>query len=163
VEFTREQELTALRDLLLIRRFEEKGPASLRNGRDRRFWPYIYRAGSHVVGHADGPKKGDQVKTGLPGPGTCWIGGMEPRRDWPTERAPWRYSKGKGGSCTCYSKEKNFLADTDCGAQVSNRNRYRLANRYRGNDFVQLLISATARRTRARSTKAQFAEGWEDR
>ncbi len=65
------------------------------------------------------------------------------------------YSKGKGGSMHMFSTEKHFYGGHGIvGAQVSLGTGLAFANRYRGNDNVSLPISATARPTRARSTKA---------
>jgi pyruvate dehydrogenase E1 component alpha subunit len=65
------------------------------------------------------------------------------------------YSKGKGGSMHMFSKEKHFYGGHGIvGAQVPLGAGLAFANKYRGNDNVSLApISATARPTRARSTR----------
>ena len=52
--FTREQELHAYREMLLIRRFEEKAGAALWHGFHWRLLPFVYRPGGGRGRHEDG-------------------------------------------------------------------------------------------------------------
>ena len=63
-EFTREQELSALRDMLLIRRFEEKAGQLYGMGAIGGFCHLYIGQEAIVVGMQMALKKGDQVITG---------------------------------------------------------------------------------------------------
>jgi pyruvate dehydrogenase E1 component alpha subunit len=139
-EFTREQELAALHDMLLIRRFEEKAGQLYGMGAIGGFCHLYIGQEAVVVGMQMALKKGDQVITGYRDHGHMLACGMEAkgvmaeltgRRDG--------YSRGKGGSMHMFSKEKNFFGGHGIvGAQVSLGTGLAFANRYRGNDFVSL-------------------------
>ena len=139
-EFTREQELVALRDMLLIRRFRGKGRPALPHGCDRRFLPPLYRTEAVVVGMQMTLKKGDQVITGYRDHGHMLACGMDAKGVMAelTGRHG-GYSKGKGGSMHMFSKEKNFFGGHGIvAAQVPLGTGLAFSNRYRGNDFVSL-------------------------
>src|SRR5258708_5542482 len=130
LEFTREQELTALRDMLLIRRFEEKAGQLYGMGAIGGFCHLYIGQEAIVVGMQMALKKGDQVITGYRDHGHMLATGMEAKGVMAelTGRHG-GYSKGKGGSMHMFSKEKNFFGGhrTFC-AQGSLRNRLPLAH-----------------------------------
>src|SRR6202165_3883681 len=139
-EFTRDQELGALRDMLLIRRFEEKAGQLYGMGAIGGFCHLYIGQEAIVVGMQMALNKGDQVITGYRDHGHMLATGMEARRVMAelTGRHG-GYSKGKGGSMHMFSKEKNFFGGHGIvGAQVSLGTGLAFANRYRGNDFVSL-------------------------
>src|SRR5277367_5569115 len=138
--FTREQELGALRDMLLIRRFEEKAGQLYGMGAIGGFCHLYIGQEAVVVGMQMTLKKGDQVITGYRDHGHMLACGMEAKGVMAelTGRHG-GYSKGKGGSMHMFSKEKNFFGGHGIvGAQVSLGTGLAFANRYRGNDFVSL-------------------------
>jgi pyruvate dehydrogenase E1 component alpha subunit len=139
-EFTREQELSALRDMLLIRRFEEKAGQLYGMGAIGGFCHLYIGQEAVVVGMQMALKKGDQVITGYRDHGHMLASGMEARgvmAELTGRRGG--YSKGKGGSMHMFSMEKNFFGGHGIvGAQVSLGTGLAFANRYRGNDFVSL-------------------------
>src|SRR6266404_5843137 len=140
MEFTREQELTALRDMLLIRRFEEKAGQLYGMGAIGGFCHLYIGQEAIVVGMQMALKKGDQVITGYRDHGHMLATGMEAKGVMAelTGRHG-GYSKGKGGSMHMFSKEKNFFGGHGIvGAQVPLGTGLAFANRYRGNDFVSL-------------------------
>src|ERR1700749_3353422 len=139
-EFTREQELSALRDMLLIRRFEEKAGQLYGMGAIGGFCHLYIGQEAIVVGMQMALKKGDQVITGYRDHGHMLACGMEAKGVMAelTGRHG-GYSKGKGGSMHMFSKEKNFFGGHGIvGAQVSLGTGLAFANRYRDNDFVSL-------------------------
>src|ERR1700680_3108669 len=69
LEFTRDQELRALRDMLLIRRFEEKAGQLYGMGAIGGFCHLYIGQEAIVVGMQMALKKGDQVITGYRDPG----------------------------------------------------------------------------------------------
>src|SRR5437667_2075975 len=140
LEFTREQELTALRDMLLIRRFEEKAGQLYGMGAIGGFCHLCIGQEAVVVGMQMALKKGDQVITGYRDHGHMLACGMDAKgvmAELTGRRGG--YSKGKGGSMHMFSMEKNFFGGHGIvGAQVSLGTGLAFANRYRGNDFVSL-------------------------
>src|ERR1700720_4064968 len=139
-EFTREQELTALRDMLLIRRFEEKAGQLYGMGAIGGFCHLYIGQEAVVIGMQMALKKGDQVITGYRDHGQMLACGMEAKgvmAELTGRRGG--YSKGKGGSVHMFSKAENFYGGHGLvGAQVSLGTGLAFANRYRGNDFVSL-------------------------
>ncbi len=140
VEFTREQELSALRDMLLIRRFEEKAGQLYGMGAIGGFCHLYIGQEAIVVGMQMALKKGDQVITGYRDHGHMLACGMEAKGVMAELTGRFGgYSKGKGGSMHMFSKEKNFFGGHGIvGAQVSLGTGLAFANRYRENDFVSL-------------------------
>ena len=139
-EFTKAQELAALRDMLLIRRFEEKAGQLYGMGAIGGFCHLYIGQEAIVVGMQMALKNGDQVITGYRDHGHMLACGMEANgvmAELTGRRGG--YSKGKGGSMHMFSKEKNFFGGHGIvGAQVSLGTGLAFANRYRGNDFVSL-------------------------
>ena len=139
-EFTKAQELAALRDMLLIRRFEEKAGQLYGMGAIGGFCHLYIGQEAIVVGMQMALKKGDQVITGYRDHGHMLACGMEANgvmAELTGRRGG--YSKGKGGSMHMFSKEKNFYGGHGIvGAQVSLGTGLAFANSYRGNDFVSL-------------------------
>ena len=139
-EFTKAQELAALRDMLLIRRFEEKAGQLYGMGAIGGFCHLYIGQEAIVVGMQMALKKGDQVITGYRDHGHMLACGMEAKgvmAELTGRRGG--YSKGKGGSMHMFSKEQNFYGGHGIvGAQVSLGTGLAFANRYRGNDFVSL-------------------------
>ncbi|MBI5263207.1 MAG: pyruvate dehydrogenase (acetyl-transferring) E1 component subunit alpha [Bradyrhizobium sp.] len=139
-EFTREQELTALRDMLLIRRFEEKAGQLYGMGAIGGFCHLYIGQEAVVVGMQMALKEGDQVITGYRDHGHMLACGMDPKgvmAELTGRRGG--YSKGKGGSMHMFSKEKNFFGGHGIvGAQVSLGTGLAFANHYRGNDCVSI-------------------------
>ena len=139
-EFTKAQELAALRDMLLIRRFEEKAGQLYGMGAIGGFCHLYIGQEAVVVGMQMALKQGDQVITGYRDHGHMLACGMEANgvmAELTGRRGG--YSKGKGGSMHMFSMEKNFYGGHGIvGAQVSLGTGLAFANRYRGNDFVSV-------------------------
>ena len=139
-EFTREQELTAVRDMLLIRRFEEKAGQLYGMGAIGGFCHLYIGQEAVVVGMQMALKPGDEVITGYRDHGHMLATGMDAKgvmAELTGRRGG--YSHGKGGSMHMFSKEKNFFGGHGIvGAQVSLGTGLAFANRYRGNDSVSL-------------------------
>src|ERR1700716_4236919 len=165
-EFAREQELSALRDMLLIRRFEEKAGQLYGMGAIGGFCHLYIGQEAVVVGMQMALKKGDQVITGYRDHGHMLACGMEAKGVMAelTGRHG-GYSKGKGGSMHMFSKEKNFFGGHgNVGAQVSLGPRLALGKRRSARvsplpiAIAALIlsawpISAMAPRTGVRSTR----------
>ena len=136
-EFTREQELKALRDMLLIRRFEEKAGQLYGMGAIGGFCHLYIGQEAIVVGMQMALKMGDQVITGYRDHGHMLACGMDAKgvmAELTGRRGG--YSKGKGGSMHMFSKEKNFFGGHGIvGAQVSLGTGLAFANRYRGHSM----------------------------
>jgi pyruvate dehydrogenase E1 component alpha subunit len=139
-EFSKEQEITAYHDMLVIRRFEEKAGQMYGMGLIGGFCHLYIGQEAVVVGMQMALKPGDQVITGYRDHGHMLACGMDPkgvmaeltgRRDG--------YSRGKGGSMHMFSVEKGFFGGHGIvGAQVPIGTGLAFANRYRGNDNVCL-------------------------
>ena len=139
-EFTKAQELAALRDMLLIRRFEEKAGQLYGMGAIGGFCHLYIGQEAIVVGMQMALKQGDQVITGYRDHGHMLACGMDANgvmAELTGRRGG--YSKGKGGSMHMFSMEKNFYGGHGIvGAQVSLGTGLAFANRYRGNDLVSV-------------------------
>jgi len=140
LKFTKEEELRALRDMLLIRRFEEKAGQLYGMGAIGGFCHLYIGQEAVVVGMQMALKQGDQIITGYRDHGHMLACGMEARgvmAELTGRRGG--YSKGKGGSMHMFSKEKHFYGGHGIvGAQVSLGTGLAFANRYRGNDNVSV-------------------------
>ncbi|WP_369413650.1 pyruvate dehydrogenase (acetyl-transferring) E1 component subunit alpha [Caldovatus aquaticus] len=137
---TREELLRAYRDMLLIRRFEEKAGQLYGMGLIGGFCHLYIGQEAVVVGMQMCIKPGDQVITSYRDHGHMLACGMDPRGVMAelTGRIG-GYSKGKGGSMHMFSIEKGFYGGHGIvGAQVSLGTGLAFANWYRGNDHVCL-------------------------
>jgi len=137
---SREELLKAYRDMLLIRRFEEKAGQLYGMGLIGGFCHLYIGQEAVVVGMQMCLKPGDQVITSYRDHGHMLACGMEARGVMAelTGRIG-GYSKGKGGSMHMFSREKGFYGGHGIvGAQVSLGTGLAFANWYRGNDHVAL-------------------------
>ncbi|PZM11275.1 pyruvate dehydrogenase (acetyl-transferring) E1 component subunit alpha [Rhizobium tubonense] len=139
-EFDQNTELKAYREMLLIRRFEEKAGQLYGMGFIGGFCHLYIGQEAVVVGMQLALKDGDQVITGYRDHGHMLAAGMEARgvmAELTGRRSG--YSHGKGGSMHMFSKEKNFYGGHGIvGGQVSLGTGLAFANRYRGNDNVSV-------------------------
>ncbi|MDB5591675.1 pyruvate dehydrogenase (acetyl-transferring) E1 component subunit alpha, partial [Enterovirga sp.] len=138
--FTRDEDLSAYREMLLIRRFEEKAGQMYGMGLIGGFCHLYIGQEAVVVGMQMAAREGDQVITGYRDHGHMLACGMDPRGVMAelTGRSG-GYSKGKGGSMHMFSKEKNFYGGHGIvGAQVSLGTGLALANWYRDDGRVSM-------------------------
>src|SRR5512137_2966098 len=137
---TREQLLRAYRDMLLIRRFEEKAGQMYGMGLIGGFCHLYIGQEAVVVGMQMATKDGDQVITGYRDHGHMLACGMDPKgvmAELTGRRGG--LSKGKGGSMHMFSREKQFFGGHGIvGAQVPLGAGLAFANKYRGNDHVSV-------------------------
>jgi pyruvate dehydrogenase E1 component alpha subunit len=136
----RDELLRAYRDMLRIRRFEEKAGQLYGMGLIGGFCHLYIGQEAVVVGLQMALSEGDQVITSYRDHGHMIATGMDPKGVMAelTGRAT-GYSHGKGGSMHMFSKEKNFFGGHGIvGAQVSLGNGLAFSNWYRGNDRVCL-------------------------
>ncbi|MGV1793900.1 pyruvate dehydrogenase (acetyl-transferring) E1 component subunit alpha [Rhizobium lusitanum] len=139
-DFDRDAELKAYREMLLIRRFEEKAGQLYGMGFIGGFCHLYIGQEAVVVGMQLALKDGDQIITGYRDHGHMLATGMSARGVMAelTGRQG-GYSRGKGGSMHMFSKEKNFYGGHGIvGAQVSLGTGLGFANWYRGNDNVSV-------------------------
>ncbi len=138
--FTREEELHALREMLLIRRFEEKAGQLYGMGVIAGFCHLYIGQEAVVVGAKMAARAGDQFTTSYRDHGHMLASGMDPKGVM-AELAGRRggYSKGKGGSMHMFSHEKAFYGGHGIvGAPVPIGAGVGFANLYRGDDKVSL-------------------------
>src|SRR5580700_1669065 len=137
-EFSKEQELTAFRHMLMIRRFEEKAGQLYGMGLIGGFCHLYIGEEAVVVGMQMTLKPGDKVITGYRDHGHMIACGMDPKGVMAelTGRTH-GYSKGKGGSMHMFSVDKGFFGGHGIvGAQVPLGTGLAFANHYRGNDNI---------------------------
>ena len=105
----REQLLTYYREMLLIRRFEEKAGQLYGMGLIGGFCHLYIGQEAVVVGVQHALKEGDSVITAYRDHGHMLVTGMDPRRVMAelTGRVT-GYSKGKGGSMHMFARDKHF-------------------------------------------------------
>ena len=136
----KERELQAYREMLLIRRFEEKAGQMYGMGLIGGFCHLYIGQEAVVVGMQLAMKPGDQVITGYRDHGHMLATGMDPKgvmAELTGRRGG--YSKGKGGSMHMFSVAKGFFGGHGIvGAQVPLGTGLAFANRYRKNDKVSL-------------------------
>ncbi|MEJ1159024.1 pyruvate dehydrogenase (acetyl-transferring) E1 component subunit alpha [Prosthecomicrobium sp. N25] len=139
--FTVEEELSAYRLMLLIRRFEEKAGQMYGMGLIGGFCHLYIGQEAVVVGMQMAQIEGDQVITGYRDHGHMLACGMESKgvmAELTGRRGG--YSKGKGGSMHMFSVEKHFYGGHGIvGAQVSLGTGLAFANRYRKNGNVAVV------------------------
>jgi len=138
--FSKDDELKAYHDMLLIRRFEEKAGQMYGMGLIGGFCHLYIGQEAVVIGMQMTLKPGDEVITGYRDHGHMLACGMDPKgvmAELTGRRGG--YSKGKGGSMHMFSVEKGFYGGHGIvAAQVPIGTGLAFANRYRGNDNVSL-------------------------
>ena len=138
--FSRDEELQAYREMLLIRRFEEKAGQMYGMGLIGGFCHLYIGQEAVVVGMQMTVREGDQVITGYRDHGHMLASGMDPKgvmAELTGRRGG--YSHGKGGSMHMFSKDKNFYGGHGIvGSQVSLGTGIAFSNRYRENGSVCL-------------------------
>ncbi len=138
LNYSKGQELAAYRDMLLIRRFEEKAGQLYGMGFIGGFCHLYIGQEAVVTGMQRAMIEGDQLITGYRDHGHMLACGMSPRgvmAELTGRRGG--LSKGKGGSMHMFSKEKNFYGGHGIvGAQVPLGTGLAFANKYRGNNNV---------------------------
>ncbi len=138
--FSPEQDLEAYREMLLIRRFEEKAGQMYGMGLIGGFCHLYIGQEAVVVGMQAAIGEGDQLITSYRDHGHMLAAGMDAKGVM-AELTGRRngYSKGKGGSMHMFSREKNFFGGHGIvGAQVPLGTGLAFSNKYRGNDRVCL-------------------------
>ncbi len=136
--FSREQELHAYREMLLIRRFEEKAAQLYGMGFIGGFCHLYIGQEAVVVGMKMAAADGDQMITTYRDHGHMLACGMDPKGVMAelTGRGH-GYSKGKGGSMHMFSKQKHFYGGHGIvGANVPLGVGIAFANRYRQNGNI---------------------------
>ncbi len=150
--FSKDQDLKAYEDMLLIRRFEEKAGQLYGMGHIGGFCHLYIGQEAVVVGMEMAMVDGDQMVTSYRDHGHMLACGMDPKGVMAelTGRQG-GYSRGKGGSMHMFSREKEFYGGHGIvGAQVPG---WHLLTSTRATARCRLPISARVRPTRARSTR----------
>jgi len=135
---SKEELLDHYREMLVIRRFEEKAGQLYGMGLIGGFCHLYIGQEAIIVGLEAGTKEGDQRVTSYRDHGHMLACGMDPKGVMAelTGRSD-GYSGGKGGSMHMFSKEKNFYGGNGIvAAQVPIGAGLAFANKYRGNDNV---------------------------
>ncbi|MFO1080792.1 MAG: pyruvate dehydrogenase (acetyl-transferring) E1 component subunit alpha [Reyranellaceae bacterium] len=128
------------RDMLLIRRFEERAGQLYGMGLIGGFCHLYIGQEAVVVGMQSTIKLGDSIVTSYRDHGHMLAAGMDPKGVMAelTGRSG-GYSKGKGGSMHMFSREKNFYGGHGIvGAQVPIGTGLAFAHKYNGKDNVSL-------------------------
>jgi pyruvate dehydrogenase E1 component alpha subunit len=132
--------LQLYRDMLLIRRFEEKAGQMYGMGLIGGFCHLYIGEEAVVVGMLGAVKEGDTVVTSYRDHGHMLASGMDPKgvmAELTGRRGG--YSKGKGGSMHMFSREKNFFGGHGIvGAQVPIGTGLAFAHHYRDNGCICL-------------------------
>ncbi len=134
--------LTYYRDMLLIRRFEEKAGQLYGMGLIGGFCHLYIGQEAVIVGTMAVAIEGDQTITGYRDHGHMLACGLDPKGVMAelTGREG-GLSRGKGGSMHMFSKEKEFYGGHGIvGAQVPLGTGLGFANKYRGNNNVALVF-----------------------
>jgi pyruvate dehydrogenase E1 component alpha subunit len=136
--FSKDEEIAALRTMLLIRRFEEKAGQMYGMGLIGGFCHLYIGQEAVVTGVRMAAKEGDETIASYRDHGHMLACGMAPKAVMAelTGRRSGA-AKGKSGSMHVFSKEKHFYGGHGIvGAQVPIGNGLAFANRYRGNKNV---------------------------
>jgi len=140
-EFTKDEELTAYREMLLIRRFEEKAGQLYGMGLIGGFCHLYIGQEAVVTGVTMASRKGEDAQiTGYRDHGHMIAMGIDPKGVMAelTGRKG-GLSKGKGGSMHMFSNEHRFYGGNGIvGAQVSIGTGLAFAAKYKANDTVSL-------------------------
>ena len=139
-ELSEEDEVKAYRDMVLIRRFEEKAGQLYGMGKIGGFCHLYIGQEAVVVGLQATIGEGDEVVTTYRDHGHMLACGMDAKGVMAelTGRAG-GYSRGKGGSMHMFSREKSFYGGHGIvGASAPIGTGLAFANKYRGNDKVSL-------------------------
>ena len=132
--------LTYYRDMLLVRRFEEKAGQMYGMGLIGGFCHLYIGQEAVVVGTLASARDEDQVVTSYRDHGHMLACGMDPRGVMAelTGREG-GYSRGKGGSMHMFSREKNFFGGHGIvGAQVPIGTGLGFANKYQETEAVAI-------------------------
>jgi pyruvate dehydrogenase E1 component alpha subunit len=140
-EFTKEHELEAFREMLLIRRFEEKAGQMYGMGLIGGFCHLYIGQEAVVTGITMASKKGEDAQiTGYRDHGHMLVMGLDPKgvmAELTGRRGG--LSKGKGGSMHMFSNEHRFYGGNGIvGAQVSLGTGLAFASKYRGDNTVSI-------------------------
>ena len=138
--YSREELLEYYREMLLIRRFEEKAGQLYGMGLIGGFCHLYIGQEAVAVGMQHALKEGDLVITAYRDHGHMLVTGMDPRRVMAelTGRAT-GYSKGKGGSMHMFARDKRFYGGHGIvGASVPLGTGLAFAHRYREDGGVCL-------------------------
>jgi pyruvate dehydrogenase E1 component alpha subunit len=140
-EFTKDEEMHAYREMLLIRRFEEKAGQMYGMGLIGGFCHLYIGQEAVVTGITMASKEGDSSITGYRDHGHMLVVGIDPNGVMAelTGRAG-GLSKGKGGSMHMFSTEKRFYGGNGIvGAQVSLGTGLAFAAKYKEDNSVSLV------------------------
>ncbi|MFS8181656.1 pyruvate dehydrogenase (acetyl-transferring) E1 component subunit alpha [Pseudovibrio denitrificans] len=139
-EFSKEEELNAYREMLFIRRFEEKAGQLYGMGLIGGFCHLYIGQEAVVVGMEMAKEQGDQMITSYRDHAHMLACGMDPNgvmAELTGRRGG--LSKGKGGSMHMFSKEQEFYGGHGIvGAQVALGTGLAFANRYKENGKVSM-------------------------
>ena len=139
-EFDKDQELHAYKEMLLIRRFEEKAGQLYGMGLIGGFCHLYIGQEAVVVGMQMAKRDGDQMITGYRDHGHMLAMDLDPKgvmAELTGRRGG--LSKGKGGSMHMFSKEKHFYGGHGIvGAQVPLGTGFAFAHRYLDEDAVSV-------------------------
>ncbi|HSG94875.1 MAG TPA: thiamine pyrophosphate-dependent enzyme, partial [Afifellaceae bacterium] len=136
--FTKDEDLHAYREMLAIRRFEEKAGQLYGMGLIGGFCHLYIGQEAVIIGMQMAMEPGDQMITGYRDHGHMLAAGMDARGVMAelTGRQG-GYSRGKGGSMHMFSREKEFYGDHGIvAAQVPLGTGLAFANKYRDNGKV---------------------------
>jgi pyruvate dehydrogenase E1 component alpha subunit len=140
-ELTKDEELHAFREMLLIRRFEEKAGQMYGMGLIGGFCHLYIGQEAVVTGITMASKKGEDAQiTGYRDHGHMLVMGLDPKGVMAelTGRQG-GLSKGKGGSMHMFSNEHRFYGGNGIvGAQVPLGTGLAFASKYRGEDSVAI-------------------------